>query len=246
MDTDPPVGDGADSGALFEQLAAIVYAKADYDEVYRAICTSAPRLVDGCDHASLIVRQNDRFVTVAVSDDVAKDVDDLERAYRQGPCLDAIVDETPQLEPDLASMSQWSLFARSIVHRTPVRGAAGFRMIIENNKVGALNLFADRPGALTKQSANQGIILASFASVVISAVTRKDTADMLAEGLKGNREIGKAVGLLMALHKVSDAAAFDLLRQASQDMNVKIAEIARELVSHHNTGRGYSGEPAAE
>ena len=50
------------------------------------------------------------------------------------------------------------------------------------------------------------------------------------------RDIGKAVGLLMAFHKISDTEAFDLLRKASQDMNIKLAEVAREVVAHHNSG----------
>ena len=41
----------------------------------------------------------------------------------------------------------------------------------------------------------------------------------------------------MAFHKISDDEAFDLLRKASQDMNIKLAEVAREVVAHHNAGR---------
>jgi len=70
-------------------------------------------------------------LTVAVSDDVARRVDDLERANREGPCLDAIVDKTTQLEPDLTSPSQWPQLARQVLADSPVRGVAGFRIIIE-------------------------------------------------------------------------------------------------------------------
>lgn len=239
MDTHLPPGRAGATGAsaLFGDLAAIVYARADFENVYRAICGSAPRLVDGCDHASLMVVENGRFVTVAVSDDTARRVDDLERANREGPCLDAVVDETPQLEPDLTSASQWPQLARQVLRDTSVRGVAGFRMIIEQDKVGALNLFSDKSGALNMASANQGIILASFAAVALAAVGRQETADTLAGGLDSNREIGKAIGLLMAFHKVSDVAAFEILRHASQDMNLKISEIARQVVDHHNTRR---------
>jgi AmiR/NasT family two-component response regulator len=54
-------------------------------------------------------------------------------------------------------------------------------------------------------------------------------------GLESNREIGKAVGLLMAFHKINDEDAFGLLRKASQDLNLKVAEVARRVVAHHNT-----------
>ena len=47
-------------------------------------------------------------------------------------------------------------------------------------------------------------------------------------------EIGKAVGLMMAFHKITDEAAFDMLKAASQDMNLKLVEVARQVVEHHN------------
>ena|GEM_PF-3603277 len=56
----------------------------------------------------------------------------------------------------------------------------------------------------------------------------------MAGGLHSNREIRKAIGLMMAFHKVSDTAAFEILRQASQDLNLKISDIARQVVDHHN------------
>jgi len=95
-------------------------------------------------------------------------------------------------------------------------------------------LFSDMSGALTMTSASQGIILASFASEALTAVGRPEKADTLAVGLHSNREIGKAIGLMMAFHKVSDTAAFESLRQASQDMNLKISDIARPVVDHYN------------
>jgi len=40
--------------------------------------------------------------------------------------------------------------------------------------------------------------------------------------------------LMMAFHKVSDEEAFAILRKTSQDMNVKLADVAREILQHHN------------
>jgi AmiR/NasT family two-component response regulator len=117
-----------------------------------------------------------------------------------------------------------------------VRAVAGFRIIAGDQKIGALNLFSDQANGMSAASADQAIVLAAFASVAVSALHGKKEARTLAAGLESNREIGKAIGLLMAFHKISDAAAFDLLRKASQDMNIKLAEVAREVVAHHNTG----------
>ena len=39
---------------------------------------------------------------------------------------------------------------------------------------------------------------------------------------------------MMAFHKITDDEAFAMLRSASQDMNLKLAEVARQVVDHHN------------
>ena len=223
--------------AMFDRLAGIVYTGAGYDDVYAARCSAATRLVDGCDHASLMLRRQQRFVTVAASDEVAQRVDELERTFRDGPCIDAILEEIPQMQPDLTTASDWPELAGEIVRTTPVRGAAGFRIVVGDQKVGALNLFSDQPGGLTAASADQGIILAAFASVALAAVGSQHKAESLAKGLDSNREIGKAVGLMMAFHKIPDDAAFEILRKASQDMNLKLTEVARQVIHHHNSGR---------
>jgi len=224
--------------AMFDRLAGIIYEGVDYDEVYAALCSSATRLVDGCDHASLMLRRQQRFITVAATDEIARRVDELERTFQDGPCIDAILEEVPQLQSDLTTTSDWPELATEIVRTTPVRGAAGFRIVVGDQKVGALNLFSDQPGSFTEASADQGMILAAFASVTLAAMGSQHRAESLAKGLDSNREIGKAVGLMMAFHKISDDAAFQILRKASQDMNLKLTEVARQVVDHHNSGRG--------
>jgi AmiR/NasT family two-component response regulator len=56
--------------------------------------------------------------------------------------------------------------------------------------------------------------------------------------LTSNREIGKAVGMLMMLHDYTEDEAFDKLRQHSQHLNIKLADVARQLINH----RGRFGE----
>jgi AmiR/NasT family two-component response regulator len=49
-------------------------------------------------------------------------------------------------------------------------------------------------------------------------------------GLLSNREIGKAVGMLMLLHNMTEDEAFDLLRRYSQSLNIKLADVARQVI----------------
>lgn len=58
-------GEKADPATVFAALAEIICQGSDANEMYAAVCIAATLTVRGCDHASLLVRENDRYVTVA-------------------------------------------------------------------------------------------------------------------------------------------------------------------------------------
>lgn len=223
-------------GTVFEALARILYESDDPNEMYTAICLTATMLVPSCDHASIMLRRRGEPVTVAASDSVAMEVDDLERLTGEGPCLDVLDNTSVVIEPDLRNPHSWPNLSKLVIEKTPVRGSLGFRLLVDNEKVGALNLFSDTPGAFNEAIARDAIVLGSFASVAVAAIAHGEEASTLRRGLESNREIGKAVGLLMALHNISDEEAFDLLRRTSQRMNRKIADLAQQVVEEHGTG----------
>ena len=220
----------ADPGTVFSALAEIIYHGSETSQIYAAICVAATLVVTGCDHASLLVRRDGRYVTVGASDSIAQRIDDMEREAGDGPCVDAIEEETPQIETDLSAPNQWPQLAARLIAQTPVRGAMGFRILVDKRKTGALNLFSDTPNVFDTESAGQAIVLASFASVAINAVASGEDVSTLRRGLLSNREIGKAVGMLMMLHGVDEQNAFDILRRYSQDLNIKLADVARTVI----------------
>ncbi len=221
-----------DPAKVFAALAEIIYQGTDSSQVYAAICVAATLVVPGCDHASLLVRRDGRYVTAGASDRIAQRIDDMERSSGDGPCIDAIEDETPQIEPDLTTPTLWPKLAARLLAETPVRGAMGFRLLVDHQVTGALNLFSDTAGSFDAESAGQAIVLASFASVAINAIAQGEDAATLRRGLLSNREIGKAVGMLMLLNNISEHDAFDVLRRYSQDLNVKLADVARSVIAN--------------
>jgi len=223
-------GDPAVEGS-FNALAAALRAGTPGDDEYQSIAQWSVRLVPGCDHASVSVLRDGKFVTLGASDDVARQIDDLEREVGEGPCLDAILEERPQHDPDITDRATWPELAQRAIAETPVRSVLAFRLIHEGAKSGALNLFGDAPNSLDEESVAQGTIMSAFASVAISMASERRRATNLAIALDTNREIGKAVGLLMAEHNIGSQQAFEILRHASQVMNRKVRELAHEIVS---------------
>lgn len=223
--------DNTDPYQLFQALAQLIYIGSSFEEVYQHLVDTATRVVSGCDHASLMLAERDGYATGAASDDVARHIDALEREIGEGPCVDAIDDETGQIDSDITRHSTWPRLAERVLAETPVRGMAGYRIVLEGKKVGALNLFSDTPGLL-EHTGDEGAVLSAFASVALMSLAQRDRAESLSRGLESNREVGKAIGLLMAAHQIGSDEAFELLRKASNDMNIKLTEVAREVVDN--------------
>jgi hypothetical protein len=56
------------------------------------------------------------------------------------------------------------------------------------------------------------------------------TVEQLTVAMHSNRDIGAAIGILMAQRRMTRQRAFDLLRQASQRMNVKLRDLALDVI----------------
>jgi hypothetical protein len=226
-----------DLRSTFQTMAQVVYRGESYDSVYTSLCAAAVELIDGCDHASLMLKGRGRPHTAASSDETARKLDELETTLGEGPCLDVLDDDEPDqhLCTDLTDPGRWAVLAEQIMQTTPVKGMAGFRIRLDGSKVGALNVFSDRAGALDEHSLDQAALLAAFASVTLAALDRGEEASTLRRGLESNREIGKAIGLLMAMHGIDDDQAFAMLSRVSQEMNIKVAVVAAQVIRHHRT-----------
>jgi hypothetical protein len=72
-------------------------------------------------------------------------------------------------------------------------------------------------------------LLAAYGVLVASAVDDQDRARHLEYALTSNRDIGIAIGVLMATHKITRDRAFDMLRVVSQRTNRKMRDLATEV-----------------
>ncbi|MGW5050334.1 ATP-binding protein [Actinokineospora sp. NPDC004072] len=61
--------------------------------------------------------------------------------------------------------------------------------------------------------------------------SRASTEDNLRAAIASHRFIGQAVGILMERHRLTAAAAFDRLREASQRRNVKLRDLADQVIA---------------
>ena len=217
-----------------EQFAVLAQRLRDgrsVEDIQQIVVEAAVQLIDGCDRAAIGVLDGSTFRSAATTDDVMRLIDDLQDETGEGPCLEASTDNVVQVDNDITVASKWPRLAAIVVARTPVRAMLAVPLIDEDRRSGALNMFADRTDAFDADSVSTAAVLASFASVALSGARHSARADQLEQGMHTNREIGAAVGILMATHSISQDEAFTLLSKASQRLNRKLRDIATSIVA---------------
>jgi len=70
----------------------------------------------------------------------------------------------------------------------------------------------------------------NVAAQAVTVAHLRDRAKNLERALASNRDIGTAVGVLIAQHKLTREQAFDLLRIASQNTNRKLHDVALDVI----------------
>jgi GAF domain-containing protein len=200
------------------------------DEVHQIVVDSALTLIDGCDRAAIGVLEGSKFRTAAATDAVTREIDRFQDQVGEGPCLEASTEGVAQVDNDITVHSTWPRLAELVVAHTPVRAMLAVPLVDEGHRHGALDLFSDSVNAFDDEAIGAAAILASLASVALAGAHHAARADQLEEGMTTNREIGTAVGILMATHGIGQDEAFRMLSQASQRLNRKLRDIAAGIV----------------
>src|SRR3954468_11784489 len=104
--------------------------------------------IRGCDHAGVsIVERDGEIDTPAASEDVPRHVDELQYESNEGPCLDAIREHAVFQTDALRAERRWPNFRTRATRETGVRSVLSFRLVVDQDAVGALNLYSKRTSA---------------------------------------------------------------------------------------------------
>jgi transcriptional regulator with GAF, ATPase, and Fis domain len=105
----------------------------------------------------------------------------------------------------------------------------------QSTSIGALNIYASTPHAYGEDDCAVAQRVASWIALAISnanaAAQTMEEVEHLQTAMKSRRVIEQAKGILMERYRVTEDQAFTLLTHASQNNNVKLRDIADELVT---------------
>jgi len=211
-----------------EELTKQFARPTDIDVTLRGVTASCVDLIDGVECADvLLVAGPELFRSIAATSELAVELDDLQKRFREGPCLDAAIGKSVVVCNDLREDSRWESFAPAAV-AAGVRSLMSFQLYTHNARMGALNLFGIKPDVFTVENEAIGAMLATHAAVALIA---DDERLQFQSALASRDIIGQAKGMIMERFNVDAVRAFELLKSLSQNSNTRLALVAEELVS---------------
>lgn len=215
----------------FADVARQLQCQDNPQETWQRLVELANELVPAFEHAAVsLVHGGERVETVAATDDVPRIVDRIQYETGEGPCLSAIREEEMFLVQDLSAETRWPAFIERVVKETGVAAMVSYRLFVQEETLGALNIYSHETDAFDERAQALGCVLAAHAAVAMSAAQDQQHAEQLEEALESSREIGTAVGILMVQTKVDRDRAFQALAEGSMRMNIKLRDLARRMV----------------
>jgi GAF domain-containing protein len=221
-------------GALHQELAAVVLVGRELPEVLTEIVQISHRAIPGAEATSITLIRDDRAFTAAYDGQIAMDADELQYERGYGPCLDAGRSGEVFLVPDMRVEERWPDYARHAAG-LGVLSSLSIPLPFQGATIGALNNYARHPGAFGGNDVALAEEVAAFVAIAVgnaeAAARATDDVTNMRRAMASRAVIEQAKGILMERYKITAEQAFTLLTHASQRSNVKLRDVAEELVA---------------
>ena len=181
---------------------------------------------------TMIVEGQER--TAVFTDEASPEIDQAQYDNGDGPCLAAFNNRQIYAVDSTRADGPWPAFrAAAVAHG--IGSTLSLPMIVDQQGVGAMNLYARLEHAFDDDDREVGLQFASQAAIVLANAQAYWDARNLSEGLrqsmKSRAVIEQAKGILMGAQHVDEDDAFQMLVRASQRENVKLRDIAQRIVA---------------
>ncbi|KAA2261850.1 GAF and ANTAR domain-containing protein [Solihabitans fulvus] len=231
-----------DLEAGLRELTALMLSTTDIEQSLRHIADTACRLLPGHPMAGVTLERGGQVMTVASSDAHASMIDEIQYSSGQGPCLECMRGAEPILVPDLTRETRWGTYSTTMLAHG-VRSVYSHPLHADGTAIGALNLYATTVDGFDTQT-RQAIQLTAehtgvLLSAAINAARQAALTDQLRQALASRAVIDQALGMIMARDRCTAGKAFEILRTISSHRNLRLRDVAAEIVT------AISGHPPA-
>ena len=183
----------------------------------------------------ITMRRDGEPLTVASSDALAGQVDEVQYGAGQGPCLQTLDTGQVVRVPDLAVERRWDGYPAH-AQAFGVASSLSVPLRHDGRTLGALNLYSGAAHAFDDaRDVDRAVGFADQGAAVLSVALRQAQqaalTEQLREALDSRTVIDQAIGILMGQQRCNAHDAFAILRTASQTRNRKLRDIATDIIT---------------
>ncbi len=223
-----------------EALTKFVASHTGFTETMKRLAELAVEAVDGAESCSVtMVTGGKEIKNVAATTAFALRIDELQEETKEGPCLSSIKDHATFHIPDMSKEERWPAFSAGALEDTGTRSMLCFVLRLSDDATGAMNMISSELDAFSSQDMDTGTLFAAQAAVAMgNALEHSHDQEEIAQlkvGIQTRQMIGQAVGILMSSRKIEADEAYEVLKKASQNSNIKLRDIATRVVDKAKT-----------
>lgn len=183
---------------------------------------------------SVTVSRDRKPVTMGLSAEIADELDQIQYAALQGPCIDALRTGHVFDVRDVESEERWPSYVAGL-RPTGIRSILAVPLPLAGSAAAALNCYAHAPQAFGGEARLEALEFAELASssvaLAIRLASESDRAADLATALESRTSINLAAGVIMAQSRCTSDEAIEILKRASNQRNVKLRDIASSILA---------------
>lgn len=196
----------------------------------RALLGHVLELLPSAESASITARaRGNSYVTLAATDDRAVAADQMQYELHDGPCVLVADGADWYRSGDIAADERWPVWGAKAAAETGLRSMLSVRLIGDGGHYGAINVYADAVGLFQDPiEVDLALLVATHAGLALSAARE---ATGLRAAVESRHVIGMAQGIVMERYGLDAEQAFALLRRYSNTLNVRLHDIADEVVT---------------
>ncbi len=174
--------------------------------------------------------------SLSSTDDVSQLIEELQYTLGEGPCVDAYQQDSVVAEPDLAEpvARRWPAFTPPAL-QAGVRAVFGFPLRVGTVRLGALNLYRDRPGLLSGEQHAYALVVADVAARWVLDAQAGAPSGVVAKELEAGADfhfaVHNAAGMVSVQGGISVAEALIRLRAFAFDNDRLLADVADDVVA---------------
>jgi GAF domain-containing protein len=224
--------DRPDIGEAIAAAARAMNQHQSLEETLQTIAEVARDSVPGFDQVGIsTLHKNGEVRTRAFTGELVLRLDKIQYSLGEGPCVDTLRDSDVVVAPGVRHDQRWPRYVPQAVE-LGLRSQLAVKLYLDDEgTLGGINFYSTISDEIDQDVPALARMFAVHSAIALGHAHERET---LSEALQSRKVIGQAIGIVMERYQMNEDRAFAFLVRASSHANIKLRDVAQELINQQN------------